>query len=60
MTDFLDTKELARRWRMAPATLEKWRAANKGPPYLRISRGKVIYPYQAILDYEQQSDRSTP
>jgi len=36
--ELLTTKLLARRWRVAPRTLERWRADNSGPRFLRIGR----------------------
>ena len=34
----LTTKLLARRWRISPRTLERWRADSVGPCFLRIGR----------------------
>ena len=34
----LSTKLLSRRWNIAPRTLERWRAAGRGPQLVRIVR----------------------
>jgi len=39
----LGQKELAERWRMSEATLERWRSDRIGPVFLKI-RGRVLYP----------------
>ena len=38
----LGQKELAERWRMSEATLERWRSDRIGPVFLKI-RGRVLY-----------------
>ena len=38
----LSQKELAERWRMSEATLERWRSDRIGPVFLKI-RGRVLY-----------------
>jgi predicted DNA-binding transcriptional regulator AlpA len=41
-TDLLNTPEAAKALRMGTATLQRWRKAKKGPPYLEVGR-KVFY-----------------
>jgi hypothetical protein len=38
----LGQKELAERWRMSEATLERWRSDRISPVFLKI-RGRVLY-----------------
>lgn len=47
----LNQKELARRWRMSPRTLERWRWLREGPSYLKIG-GKVIYRLTEVEAFE--------
>ncbi len=45
-------KELAEHWGVKRNTLQKWRSAGVGPIYVKIG-GKVIYPLEAIREYER-------
>ena len=54
MTQYLDQKELAARWRMSPRTLEQWRWQGRGPRFLKIE-GRVIYPLPEIEAVEAAS-----
>jgi hypothetical protein len=51
---FLDTKELAERWRMSPRTLENQRGKGQGPEFLKIG-GKVLYDRSYIEQYEKDN-----
>jgi hypothetical protein len=53
----LNQIELARRWRISPRTLERWRWLGQGPVYLKIG-GRVIYRLGDIELFEQQRARS--
>lgn len=44
--------ELAKRWRISPRTLERWRVEGFGPAYLKIG-GRVIYRLEDIEAYEK-------
>lgn len=48
----LDQTALARRWRISPRSLERWRWLGQGPPYLKVV-GKVLYRISDIEAYEQ-------
>lgn len=52
--DFLSSKELAKRWRLAHQTLANWRHAGKGPPFIRVG-GRVLYPIEGIHSFEKIS-----
>jgi Helix-turn-helix domain len=47
----LNQIELARRWRISPRTLERWRWLKQGPPYLKIG-GRVVYRLADIEAFE--------
>ena len=49
-------RELARRWRISPRTLERWRWLRQGPPYLKLG-GQVVYQAVDTEDYEQSQRR---
>jgi hypothetical protein len=50
-THHLNQIELARRWRISPRTLERWRWLNQGPAYLKIG-GRVVYRLEDIEAFE--------
>lgn len=47
----LDQKQLAARWRISEATLERWRSAGIGPNFLKLC-GRVLYRLTDIEAYE--------
>ena len=54
----LHQAELARRWRVSPRTLERWRWTNQGPAYLKLG-GSVAYRLEDVLAYEAAQRRTT-
>lgn len=50
---YLLEKELAARWRIAQATLQRWRYQGAGPDYVKLC-GRVLYPVQTIEIFENQ------
>ena len=54
MTLHVDQKDLARRWRMSPRTLEQWRWQGRGPRFLKIG-GRVVYRLADIEAFEAAS-----
>lgn len=44
--------DVARRWRISPRTLERWRWIGGGPQYLRVG-GRVVYRLADIEAFEQ-------
>jgi hypothetical protein len=50
--------ELARRWRMSPRTLERWRWLGLGPQHIKIG-GRVIYRLADIEAYEAENLRTS-
>ena len=47
----LDQTALARRWRISPRSLERWRWLKQGPQYLKIG-GRVLYRVEDIEAFE--------
>lgn len=54
----LNQAELASRWALSQATLERWRCAGIGPVFLKI-HGRVAYRLSDIEAYEAKSLRSS-
>ncbi|ARK96187.1 helix-turn-helix transcriptional regulator [Burkholderia pseudomallei] len=50
-------KQLAARWGVAEATLERWRSDGIGPRYLKLV-GKVLYRHVDIEAFEEASARA--
>lgn len=48
----LNQKQLAARWSISEATLERWRSEGIGPRYLKIG-GRVLYRQIDIDAYEE-------
>lgn len=43
--------ELARRWKLSPRTLERWRWLGQGPRHLKIG-GRVVYRMDDVEAFE--------
>jgi hypothetical protein len=52
----LHQADLARRWRISPRTLERWRWLGQGPRYLKIG-GRVVYRVEDVEAYEAEQAR---
>ncbi len=46
--------DLARRWKLSPRTLERWRWLGCGPAYLKVG-GRVLYRLEDVEAYEAAS-----
>ena len=53
----LNQKQLAHRWQVSEACLERWRHEKIGPDYLKL-HGRVLYRQQDIEDYESHCLKS--
>ena len=55
---YLTPTELVERWdgAIGKGTLANWRAQGRGPGYVKIG-GRVLYPVEAVAEYEQQNRR---
>ena len=47
----LNQKQLAQRWQVSEACLERWRHEKIGPDYLKL-QGRVLYRLQDVEAYE--------
>ncbi len=52
----MNQRQLANRWGVSEATLERWRSEGIGPRYLKL-QGRVMYREQDVEDYEESSLR---
>ena len=50
--------ELARRWRLSPRTLERWRWKGNGPSYLKIG-GRIVYRKEDVAEFEIQRRKTS-
>lgn len=57
-TVYLNQYELAKRWRISPSTLERWRWLRSGPAYTKIG-ARVIYRVDDIEAYERSGRHET-
>ncbi len=48
----MNQRQLANRWGVSEATLERWRSEGIGPRYLKL-QGRVMYREKDIEDYEE-------
>lgn len=51
-TTYFTQTELARRWRISPRTLERWRWRRTGPAYVKLG-GKIVYDLNDVEAYER-------
>jgi hypothetical protein len=56
-TQHLDQENLARRWRISPRTLERWRWLRQGPSFIKLG-GRVVYRIEDILAFEAAQRRA--
>jgi hypothetical protein len=54
----LNQIDLARRWRVSPRTLERWRWLREGPRYLKLG-GRVLYRVADIEEFERSIVRTS-
>jgi hypothetical protein len=48
----LRTTDLAKRWRMTPDAVRKQRERNVGPPFICLTRRRILYRLADVLNYE--------
>ena len=51
VSSHLNQVELARRWKLSPRTLERWRCLGQPPRFLKIG-GRVVYRLEDIEAFE--------
>ncbi|RYU61319.1 DNA-binding protein [Methylolobus aquaticus] len=55
----LNQRQLADRWGLSEASLERWRSEGIGPVYLKL-HGRVLYRQEDIEAYEARHLRRSP
>ncbi len=55
---FIDQLQLARRWKLSPRTLERWRWIGSGPSYTKIGR-RVVYRLVDVERFEADGLHAT-
>ena len=56
--ELLTQAALARRWKVSPRTLERWRWLGRGPQYMKVG-GQVRYRFADVAAYEAAQLRAT-
>ena len=56
--ELLTQAALAKRWKVSPRTLERWRWLGRGPQYMKVG-GQVRYRLPDIEAYESAQLRAT-
>ena len=54
-TQYISTKNLAKRWGVSHRTLQRWRDNEQGLPYIKIGRQVVRYSLEDIKTCETAS-----
>lgn len=54
----MNQRQLANRWGVSEATLERWRAEGIGPVFLKLG-GRVMYRLEDIEGYEEECLRKS-
>jgi hypothetical protein len=57
-TKHINQRQLASRWDLSEATLERWRTEGIGPKFLKL-QGRVLYRLMDIEKFEDDSLRSS-
>ena len=57
--ELLTQAALAKRWKVSPRTLERWRWLGRGPQYMKVG-GRVVYRLEDIEAYEAKQLQATP
>ena len=59
MTDIhLHQAELARRWKLSPRTLERWRWLGRGPRHIKLG-ARVLYRLEDVEQFEADGVRAS-
>ncbi len=54
----LNQRQLADRWDVSEATLERWRSEGIGPVFLKL-QGRVLYRHEDVEAFESESLRKS-
>ena len=58
LVSHVSQSQLAERWQLSEATLERWRSEGIGPIFLKL-RGQVRYRLEDIQAFEEDSMRAS-
>jgi len=58
MITHLHQIDLARRWKLSPRTLERWRWLGQGPQHVKVG-GRVIYRLEDVEAFEANNLRTS-
>lgn len=58
MTTHFHQVELARRWKLSPRTLERWRWTGEGPKFVKLG-GRVVYRLEDVEAFESDNVRTS-
>lgn len=58
MTTHLHQVDLARRWKLSPRTLERWRWTGEGPKFVKLG-GRVVYRVEDVEAFEAENVRTS-
>lgn len=58
MTTHFHQVELARRWKLSPRTLERWRWTGEGPKFVKLG-GRVVYRMEDVEAFEADNVRTS-
>lgn len=58
MTTHFHQVELARRWKLSPRTLERWRWTGEGPKFVKLG-GRVVYRLEDVEAFERDNVRTS-
>lgn len=58
MTTHFHQVELARRWKLSPRTLERWRWTGEGPKFVKLG-GRVVYRLEDVEAFEADNVRTS-
>lgn len=56
MKEALTPAELAARWNVSTRSLARWRKNGKGPPFVKLSEGKIFYKMSDIKKFEESTE----
>lgn len=53
LNNHLTQLDLARRWRLSPRSLERWRTTGEGPIFLKVGK-RIVYRLEDVLAFEKE------
>ena len=53
LANHLTQLDLARRWRLSPRSLERWRTTGQGPIFLKVGK-RIVYRVEDVIAFENE------